>query len=139
MAKLKYSDDELSKQMLDIQNKNPMFTLSMICKELKVDRDYINDRSKKNEALKVPEEEKVVVRAKKRCQAIRESAWTAEGIANLKNKDYNTVMFIWMTRNIMGWSDRAAFMPLGIGASGDEKTGTLVLDFGAGTKKGVKK
>ncbi len=135
----KYSDQALSTKMLEIQEKNPMFTLSMICKDLKVDRDYINDRSKKNEALKIPEEEKVVVRAKKRCQAIREAAWTAEGIANLKSKDYNTTMYIWMTRNIMGWSDRAAFIPLGVGAVGDEKTGTLILDFGAGAKNGQKK
>jgi len=95
-AHLVYRDDELLEKALQLQKDNPLFTEGAICGLLGVGREYIADRSKKSESI---------LALRSRMDAIREGAWVQLGteLITRSSKQTNPLVYIWMTRNILGW------------------------------------
>lgn len=93
----KYSDKELCELIVKVQEKDPLFSDANICKELDVSHDYLYDREKKSP---------LVAAARKKVQAIRETAWVARGIDGMVNQSFNATVYIWMTRNMLKWRDK---------------------------------
>lgn len=92
-----YNEDELCELMLEAQELNPLYSEGSICAVLKVGRQYIADRASRSEKISL---------TRKECDAIRERAWLQTGISGMgMGKDFNATVYIWMTRNILGWRD----------------------------------
>lgn len=112
----KISEDDLCQKIIEIQTKDPMITEAGICRELKVNLEYIADRSKTSTN---------VLRARKVAAAIRHDEWAKFGVRGITlGKEFNATTYIWMTRNILKWSDR---IPESEGVT--VKDGKLIIDL----------
>lgn len=98
-AALKYEEAELIKRALAAQNAEPLLSEGAVCGRLKVGREYIANRAKKSEAIAELREDMA---------AIRQLHWELKGHAliALGPKDSNATVYIWMTRNTLGWRDQ---------------------------------
>lgn len=115
---LKYTDEELCKRIIDIQTQTPYLTEGAVCGELGVARDYIRERAKKSETVSV---------TRKRADALRELAWIEKGWSGLSNREtFNATVYIWMTRNILKWTDK---IPHNVSVETDQK-GRLIINLG---------
>ena len=121
----KYSEQDLADKIRVLQKDDPLMTLAGLCASLQVNRNYITERAKKSQVISC---------AIKECDAIREYAWIKEGTAGLREgKDFNATVYIWMTRNIIGFRDdrnqsvsaeatKDGKLTINLGASDDNKS-----------------
>jgi hypothetical protein len=93
-----YSDEELYQKALEAQTAEPKMSESAVMSVLGVGREYLANRAKDNTEL---------TELRSKMAAIREHAWIEEGIKGMpRGKDFNATVYIWMTRNILGWRDK---------------------------------
>jgi hypothetical protein len=137
--KVEYDDEELASMILESQVLNPLYSEGAICGVIGYAREYIANRAKKSD---------LISRTRKEMQAIRERAWLELGLKGLyattefdvhgkpkKSNTINPTMFIWMTRNILGWRDekkskekKANEAPSSLGQLLDQFKAVLALD-----------
>lgn len=98
-----FKDEEILDKALRLQEENPLFSEGAICGLMRVNREYLSDRSKSSASIK---ELRGVM------AAIRQGAWEQAGIELIKrpSKDTNPIVFIWMSRNVLGWRNDPAEM-----------------------------
>lgn len=121
-------DEELCERMITLQKAHPLFSETAICGLLEVGREYIANRAKKSQ---------LVEDARSVMQAIRHGAWEQKGIELIDRPGQNTnpVVYIWMTRNMLGWRND----PVVIESHESEKKPVLTLSYSLKPKEGTPK
>lgn len=96
----KYTEDELASKIVQLQADEPLLPESSLCLKLDVAHDYIANYSKRSA---------LILEARKRTKQIREDAWVKKGLSIMDhddpNRKVNAVVYIWMTKNMLGWRD----------------------------------
>ncbi len=124
----KMPDAELCARMMELQKANPLFSETAICGLLEVGREYIADRAKQSQEVK--ETREILT-------TIRQGAWEQKGIELIDRPSQNTnpVVYIWMTRNMLGWRND----PAPVDVSSSDKKPALMLSYSLKPKEGVTK
>jgi hypothetical protein len=103
----KFTDEQIVMLAMEIQKKHKLDSEGAICGRIGLGREYIANRAKDCADIKELRSEMA---------AIRQGAWERKGRAMLADKGSNATMYIWMTRNILGWRDER---------SSDDATGAV--------------
>lgn len=94
---LKFTDEQIAEKLVTLQRENPQHSLVQLCARAEFSRATLYRRAKGSDAIQD---------SLKKTADIREAAWVDVGLANLDNKQFNTTLFIWMSKNIIGWRDQ---------------------------------
>lgn len=93
----KYSDLELCDMALRTQRLNPHLSEGAVMGVHHMGREYLADRAKKSQSVQ---------ECRSLMSAIRERYYLELGLDGCKmGKDFNSITFIWITRNVLGWRD----------------------------------
>ena len=93
---LSYHEEELIEKAWKLQLDNPALSEGAICGLMHCGREYIANRAKKSDAIK---------ELRDRMAGVRQAAWEDAGLKLISSpaKETNPMIYIWMTRNILGW------------------------------------
>ncbi len=95
----KYSEDVLASMCLSKQRLHPELSEGAIMALCDLGREHLADRAKNSDLCK---------EARAKMAAIREKYYIELGVEGCKmGKEFNAVAFIWLTRNILNWRDKA--------------------------------
>lgn len=92
----KISDEAVIEHVLPAQRQHPHLSESGLMGELGFGKYFLADRAKSS-----PE----IAELRAELSAIREKFWIEKGLNNLTTQGFNSSLYIWMTRNILRWSD----------------------------------